>query len=131
MNTIISLNSGLIAYQCPWQSLDQVRFTKMCLNCFETIYNTIFVTILILISHGWLYVKFNLSQTDITFIAIIMTVTYISYCVYSVLANQTYIEYWMSLYNLVILFYLSINLTRTYKYILMQFRQFEYDIGDE
>ena len=91
----------------------------MSLVSAKTMFQTIFIGIIILIAKGWLYVRSVLSQDDLSILTLMMGSVYLSYSSYFVMANipdtKDIIDFQMNILYTVILCYMikQFNYTKT------------------
>ena len=67
------------AGSCPWQNQVMARYLLMCLVTLSTIYQTVFVSILLMMSKGWSIARSSLSRDDLSLITLIMGSIYLVY----------------------------------------------------
>lgn len=72
---------------CPWNDHLTGRYLMMALVTVSTIYQTVFVAILLLISKGWILIRGSLSRQQATLTTMLMGAVYLTYSVYYVSVN--------------------------------------------
>jgi len=81
----------------------------MALVTITTIFQTIHISIVVLLSKGWLYVRSVLTKNDLSGLTMLMGIVYISYSAMFVSANianmQLFTKVWMNIVYVVILMY--------------------------
>lgn len=81
----------------------------MALVTITTIFQTIHISIVVLLSKGWLYVRSVLTKNDLSGLTMLMGTVYISYSAMFVSANianmQLFTKVWMNIVYVVILMY--------------------------
>ena len=81
----------------------------MALVTISTIYQTVNVAIIILISKGWLYVRSVLTKDDLSWLTMFMGMFYLTYSAMFVTANipsmQLFIKVWINCLYAVIFLY--------------------------
>lgn len=80
---------GMYIGECPWKDQLTARYLMMALVTVSTIYQTVFVALLLLISKGWVLMRGNLSRSQATSTTMLMGAVYLTYSAYyvSVSAN--------------------------------------------
>jgi len=85
----------------------------MTLITVATIYHTLSIGVIVLIAQGWFYSKDRLSRVDVTYLTLVIGITYISYSSQFITAQMNnmdkIVDIWMAIYNIFIL----IHITRT------------------
>jgi hypothetical protein len=72
---------------CPWEDQLTGRYLLMALVTVSTIYQTVFVAILLLISKGWILIRGSLTRQQATSITMMMGAVYLTYSAYYVSVN--------------------------------------------
>ena len=97
---------SLYIEDCPWQDQLTGRYLLMALVTVSTIHQTVFVSILLLISKGWVLIRSSLSRQQATSVTMLMGAVYLTYSAYYV---SNHIESVRNLITMVLnLIYLSL-----------------------
>ena len=72
---------------CPWRNHVQARYYVMALITISTIYQTLFISILLLLSKGWTIARSTLARQDLSTITLIMGAIYLVYSAFYVSIN--------------------------------------------
>lgn len=84
----------------------------MALVCTITLYQTVYISLVILISKGWKFIRSSLTKDDLSTVSLLMAFVYLSHSAYFVTASitrmQSFMDSWMNLLSIkaVILFIL-------------------------
>lgn len=78
---------GIYVGECPWVNQIQARYMMMALVTISTIYQTVFISIMLLISKGWNVSRSTLSRNDLSSITLMMGAVYLTYSAYYVSIN--------------------------------------------
>jgi hypothetical protein len=78
---------GIYVGECPWVNQIQARYMMMALVTISTIYQTVFVALILLISKGWNVARTSLSRNDLSSITLLMGAVYLTYSAYYVSIN--------------------------------------------
>ena len=109
LKMLLCMIEGIYVSQCPWIDQIQARYILMALVTISTIYQTVNIAIIILISKGWLYVRSVLTKDDLSWLTMFMGLFYLTYSAMFVTANiprmQLFIKIWMNcLYAIIFLY---------------------------
>eukprot|EP00347_Sterkiella_histriomuscorum_P016631 403352447 len=74
--------------ECPWTDQLTSRYLMMALVTVSTIYQTVFIAVLLLISKGWMITRTNLTRSQATMTTMLMGAVYLVYSAYYVSANM-------------------------------------------
>ena len=72
---------------CPWEHQMEARYLLMALVTLSTIYQTIFISLLLLLSKGWSIARSALSRQDLSTITLMMGAIYLVYSAFYVSIN--------------------------------------------
>jgi len=72
---------------CPWTNQIQARYLLMALVTLSTIYQTIFISLILLLSKGWSIARNTLSRQDLSTITLMMGAIYLVYSAFYVSIN--------------------------------------------
>ena len=101
----------------------------MALVTISTIYQTVNIAIIILISKGWLYVRSVLTKDDLSWLTMFMGLFYLTYSAMFVTANiprmQLFIKVWMNCLYALIFLYTFYQCFSTKFQVHAQFQVFE------
>jgi hypothetical protein len=78
---------GIYVGECPWINQIQARYMMMALVTISTIYQTVFIALILLISKGWNISRNSLSRNDLSSITLLMGAVYLTYSAYYVSIN--------------------------------------------
>eukprot|EP00349_Pseudokeronopsis_sp_Brazil_P010958 CAMPEP_0202978098 /NCGR_PEP_ID=MMETSP1396-20130829/84641_1 /ASSEMBLY_ACC=CAM_ASM_000872 /TAXON_ID= /ORGANISM="Pseudokeronopsis sp., Strain Brazil" /LENGTH=314 /DNA_ID=CAMNT_0049716967 /DNA_START=630 /DNA_END=1574 /DNA_ORIENTATION=- len=105
---------GVYVGECPWTNQIQARYMLMALVTIATIYQTVYVALLLLMSKGWNVSRNTLSRNDLSSITLLMGAVYLSYSAYYVSVNiqgmKMFIGFILNLLYLVLLIVVSKNI---------------------
>jgi hypothetical protein len=73
--------------ECPWVNQIQARYMMMALVTISTIYQTVFIALILLVSKGWNVARNTLSRNDLSSITLLMGAVYLTYSAYYVSIN--------------------------------------------
>ena len=109
MKTMMAFVQFVYVSQCPWQDQLQSRYIMMALVSIITMYQTVHISIIILLTKGWLYIRSVLTKEDLNSLSMIMGLVYMSYSVFFVTANIPKLQWitnsWMNiLYSIIFLY---------------------------
>ena len=101
----------------------------MSLVTITTIFQTIHISIIILLSKGWLYVRSVLTKNDLSGLTMMMGIVYISYSAMFVSANivsmQLFTKVWMNILYALIFLYVFCQCLDTKSQVHAQFNVYE------
>ena len=78
---------GLFITSCPWESLIESRYYMMALVTISTIYQTVFLAYILLLSKGWKIARQSLARSDISKNTLLLAAVYLVYSAYYVSVN--------------------------------------------
>ena len=96
--------SFLYIFECPWTGADIFfRYVMMALISFTTIFQTVFIAMLMVLSNGWSLVRSELSREQTTRITILSGAIYLAYSAFYVSGDMSSIKY--VIWFILVLFY--------------------------
>jgi hypothetical protein len=78
LKLIQTLIYGMYAGQCPWEDQVTARYTMMALVTVSTLYQTMSIALLLLISKGWVIIRGSLDREEAMNVLMIMAAVYLS-----------------------------------------------------
>jgi hypothetical protein len=78
---------GIFVGECPWVNQIQARYMMMAIVTISTIYQTVFISLILLLSKGWMVARTSLSRNDLSTITLLMGAVYLTYSAYYVSIN--------------------------------------------
>ena len=96
--------SFLYIFECPWEGADIFfRYVMMALISLTTIFQTVFIAMLMVLSNGWALVRTELSREQTTRITILSGGIYLAYSAFYVSGDMSDIKY--VIWFILVLFY--------------------------
>lgn len=95
MKLFQTINYAAFTGSCPWQNQIQAKYLVMSIVTISTIFQTIFVSMILLLSKGWGYARSNLSRDDLSSVTIAMGGVYLVYSAYFVASNIEGLTYFV------------------------------------
>ena len=83
---------ALYAGNCPWNDPEPLKYIVMALVTLTTIYQTVYVGFLLLLSKSWSIISFNLQRKDEYYLLLLTSVVYTTYSVYFFSMNVRFIK---------------------------------------
>ncbi|CDW83108.1 UNKNOWN [Stylonychia lemnae] len=108
--------------ECPWTDQLTGRYLMMALVTVSTIYQTVFMAILLLISKGWLLTRQSLSRSQATLTTVLMGFVYLSYSAYYVSQNVAEIKNLVTIIINILYFCLYVYIVRNTLIVLVNLR---------
>ena len=81
---------------CPWPNQISARYMIMSLVTLSTIYQTVFISIMLLLCKGWSFARSNLSREDLSTVTLTMGAVYLVYSAFYVSLNVDGLQFVMS-----------------------------------
>ena len=78
--------------QCPWNRQIEARYLQMTYVTSCTIFETIYLSIVLLLAKGWTVSRLAISRNDMSSITVLMALTYLGYSTYYVSLNVTQLQ---------------------------------------
>ena len=85
--------------ECPWVNQIQARYMMMALVTISTIYQTVYIALILLVSKGWNVARNTLSRNDLSSITLLMGAVYLTYSAYYVSINISGMKIFIGVIN--------------------------------